>query len=227
MDPDRVIIADVPVDERPRERMTRGGAASLSDAELLAILLEPGRRGKSSIDLAREAAADGLLAFARREWIPGKPAGSLGATRVARIAAALELGRRIATLSPTSGEPVRDPISIAPRLISRYGHLVQERLGAIYLDRRNRIVSEREIYVGTLTSANVSPREIFRFAFSDHAAAMIVFHNHPSGDPAPSAEDLVFTRKLVEIGANLAVPVLDHLIVGCSGYVSLKQRKFM
>ncbi len=196
----------------------RGGAASLSDAELLAILLEPGRRGKSSIDLAREVVADGLLALARREWIPGKPVGSLGVTRVARIAAALELGRRIAALSPTSGDPVRDPSFIAPRLVSRYGHSVQERFGAIYLDTRSRIISEREIFIGTLTSANVSPRDVFRFAFSDYAASVIVFHNHPSGDPAPSPEDLAFTRKLVDAGASLGEPVLDHLIVGLTSY---------
>src|SRR5689334_12443530 len=95
---DHVVISDLPLDERPRERMTRSGAGALSDAELLAILIEPGRRGMSSIDLAREALAGGLEAFARREWLPGKRVGHLGASRVARVAAALELGRRIATL---------------------------------------------------------------------------------------------------------------------------------
>lgn len=223
----RVKIADMPVDERPRERMMRGGAVSLSDAELLAILLEPGRQGKSSIDLAREVVAEGLLALARREWIPGRPAGNLGPARVARIGAALELGRRIAALTPTSGDPVSEPSSLARRLVSRYGHCVQERFGAIYLDGRNRIVSEREISVGSLTSSNVSPRDVFRFALSDHAAAVIVFHNHPSGDPAPSPQDLAFTRKLVEVGQALDVSVLDHLVVASSGFVSLKQRQFM
>lgn len=205
----------------------RGGAASLSDAELLAILLEPGRQGKSSIDLAREVVADGLLALARREWIPGRPVGNLGPTRVARIGAALELARRIAALTPTSGDPVTEPSSLATRLVSRYGHCVQERFGVISLDSRNRIISEREISVGSLTSSNVSPRDVFRFALSDHAAAVIVFHNHPSGDPAPSPQDLAFTRKLMDVGNGLDMPVLDHLVVACTGYVSLKQRKFM
>jgi DNA repair protein RadC len=222
----RVNIADMPVDERPRERMMRGGAASLSDAELLAILLEPGRQGKSSIDLAREVVADGLLALARREWVPGR-VGNLGPARVARIAAALELARRIAALTPTSGDPVTEPSSLATRLVGRYGHCVQERFGVICLDARNRIISEREISVGSLTSSNVSPRDVFRFALSDHAAAVIVFHNHPSGDPAPSAQDLAFTRKLVDVGKGLDVPVFDHLVVACTGYVSLKQRQFM
>lgn len=222
-----VNIADLPVNERPRERMARGGAVALSDAELVALLIEPGRKGKSSLDIARELVGDGLLAMARREWIPGKPVGSLGASRVARIGAALELGRRIATLSVTSTEPVRQPEIVARRLMATYGHRVQETFGGIYLDARHRIISEREIFVGTLTSASVSPRDVFRFALNDHAAAVIVFHNHPSGDPSPSPQDLAFTTKLVSIGEPLGVDVLDHLIVTPSAFVSLKQRNLL
>lgn len=222
--PDHVNIADMPVDERPRERMRRGGAIALSDAELVALLVEPGRRGKSSLDIAREVVADGLLAVARREWVPGKRVGSLGATRVARIGAALELGRRIAALSTTSSEPVREPAALGQRLIAGYAHRVQETLGGIYLDARNRIVSEREIYVGTLTSATVSPRDVFRFALNDHAASVIVFHNHPSGDPSPSPQDLAFTARLVDVGRGLDVDVLDHIIVAPAGFVSFQQR---
>jgi len=217
----------MPVDERPRERMARGGAGALSDAELVALLIEPGRRGKSSLDIAREVVADGLLALARREWMPGKPVGSLGASRVARIAAALELGRRIAALSVTGAEPVRDPAVLAPRLIARYAHCVQETFGGIYLDARRRITSEREIYIGTLTSASVSPRDVFRWALHDHATAVVVFHNHPSGDPSPSPQDLAFTAKLADIGRGLGVDVLDHIIVAGNAFVSLQQRDLM
>lgn len=227
MDTDHISIADLPVDERPRERMARGGAVALSDAELVALLIEPGRRGKSSLDIARELVADGLLAVSRREWIPGKAVGSLGASRVGRIGAALELGRRIATLSVTSSEPIHQPEALARRLMATYGHRVQETFGGIYLDGRHRFISEREIFVGTLTSATVSPRDVFRFALNDHAAAVIVFHNHPSGDPSPSPQDLAFTSKLVNIGQPLGVEVLDHLIVTPSNFVSLKQRDLM
>lgn len=223
METEHINIADMPVDERPRERMARGGAVALSDAELIALLIEPGRKGKSSLDIAREVVADGLLALARREWIPGKAVGSLGASRVARIGAALELGRRIATLSVTSTEPIRQPDDVARRLMATYGHRVQETFGGIYLDARQRIISEREIFVGTLTSASVSARDVFRFALNDHAAAVVVFHNHPSGDPSPSAQDLAFTTKLVSVGQPLGVEVLDHLIVTSSAFVSLKQ----
>jgi DNA repair protein RadC len=224
---DHLSIADLPVDERPRERMARGGAAALSDAELIALLIEPGRRGKSSLDIGRELVADGLLALARQEWIPGKPVGSLGAARVARIGAALELGRRIAAQSMTSSEPIRDPAVVARRLMTAYGHRVQETFGGIFLDARNRIISEREIFVGTLKSATVSPRDVFRHALTDHAASVILFHNHPSGDPSPSPQDLAFTTKLVGIGEALGVDVLDHLIVTTSAFLSFKQRTLL
>ncbi len=224
---DHVSIADMPVEERPRERMARGGAVALSDAELMALLIEPGRRGRSSLDIAREIVADGLLAVARREWIPGKAVGSLGASRVARIGAALELGRRIATLSTTSAEPIREPAIVARRLMATYGHRVQETLGGIYLDARHRIISEREIFVGSLKAATVSPRDVFRFALSDHAAAVIVFHNHPSGDPSPSPQDLAFTQKLANIGEQLGVDVIDHLIVTSNNFLSFKQNGHM
>lgn len=223
----RVNIADIPVDERPRERMVRGGAVSLSDAELIALLIEPGWTGRSSLDIAREVVAEGLLAVARREWIPGKPVCGLGPSRVARVGAALELGRRIAALKATSSDLVNDPAPVAMRLIAAYGHRVQETFGGIYLDSRNRILSEREIYVGTLTSATVSARDVFRFALHDHAASVIVFHNHPSGDPSPSPQDVAFTSELASVGTALDVEVLDHLIVARSGYVSFRQRGLM
>ena len=207
--------------------MRRGGAVALSDAELIALLIEPGRRGKSSLDIGRELVADGLLVLARKEWIPGKPVGSLGGGRVARIGAALELGRRIAAQSTTSSEPVRDAAIVARRLMAAYGHRAQETFGGIFLDGRHRILSEREIFVGTLKSATVSPRDIFRFALNDHAASVILFHNHPSGDPSPSTQDLSFTTKLVGIGEALGVEVLDHLIVTTNFFLSFKQRALL
>jgi DNA repair protein RadC len=227
MELEHLSIHDMPVDERPRERMARGGAVALSDAELIALLIEPGRRGKSSLDIGRELVADGLASLARKEWIPGKPVGSLGGGRVARIGAALELGRRIAAQSTTSAEPTRDPATVSRRLMAAYGHRVQETFGGIFLDARHRIISEREIFVGTLKSAAVSPRDVFRFALSDHAASIILFHNHPSGDPSPSPQDLAFTTRLVGIGEALGVGILDHLIVTANSFLSFKQRELL
>ena len=224
---DHFSIHELPIEERPRERMIRGGAAALSDAELVALLIEPGRKGKSAIDIARELVADGLVPLARREWIPGKPVGSLGACRVARIGAALELGRRIAAVSLTSEEPIRDAKTAAARLIANYGNRLQETFGALFLDARHRIITERQIFIGTLNKASVSPRDLFRFALSDCAAAVILFHNHPSGDPSASPQDIAFTNNVTMIGQSLGVEVLDHLVVTSNGFLSMKARGHM
>lgn len=219
-----VSIADMPTDERPRERMARAGAAALSDAELVALLIEPGVARRSSLAIARELVSEGLPALARREWVPGKRAGSLGPSRVARIGAALELGRRIAAHAAPTSEPITDPADVAPRLIARYGHRVQEVFGGVFLDARDRVISEREIFIGSLTSAAALPRDVFRFALQDHAASVIVFHNHPSGDPKPSGPDRDFTIDLVQSGQMMGVPIRDHLVIAAHGFVSMQKR---
>lgn len=218
------LIADLPIDERPRERLALHGAQTLSDAELVAILLGSGTKGKSSIHVARELLADGLRVLSTREWSPGKRVDGIGFAKWARIEAALELGRRLSAHYDGERDPVRNAESLARPLIARYSHFVQERLGAVFLDAKNRIIREREIYVGTLNATTVSTRDVLRYALQDNAAAVVIFHNHPSGDPAPSAEDLVFTRRMVEAGKLLGVDVLDHLILGSNRYVSLKAR---
>lgn len=217
-------IADLPEDERPRERMLRHGATTLSDTELVAVLIGSGTRGRSAIALAREIVADGLSALARRDWSSTTPTPGIGQAKAARLAAAFELGRRIAAETPDLRNPVRNPESLAGALIARYAHHVQERLGAIFLDSKNRIIREREIYVGTLNATTVSTRDVIRFALADHAASVILFHNHPSGDPAPSAEDLHFTKKMVDAGKLMGVEVFDHIILGTNRYVSLRSR---
>jgi DNA repair protein radc len=218
------MIADLPMDERPRERMARHGAATLSDAELVAILLGTGIRGKSALDVARELLGDGLRALARKQT---RRSSGVGEAKAARIEAALEIGRRLAAEYDGERDPVRDPEGLARSLVARYSHFVQERLGAVFLDSKNRIIREREVYVGTLNATTVSTRDILRQALDENAAGVIIFHNHPSGDPAPSAEDLLFTRKMVEAGKLLGVDVLDHLILGANRFVSLKQRGAM
>ena len=218
------LINDLPMEERPRERLLQHGPQSLSDAELVAILLGSGTRGKSAVSVARDLVRDGLRELTRREWGEGARVPGLGSAKWARISAALEIGRRVAAQLDGPREPVRDAESIARPLIARYSHHVQERLGAVFLDSKNRIIREREIYIGTLNSTTVSTRDILRYALQENAASVIIFHNHPSGDPSPSAEDLVFTRKAVEACKLMGVEVLDHLILGANRYVSLKQR---
>lgn len=208
---------DAPL-ETPLDRLTRAGIEALSDAELVSLLMD------RTVPQSRMLLRDGLPAFARASWSGTK----LPVTRrqAARIVASLELNRRLASVTDDR-DPVSDPETLARSLLARYAHHVQERLGAVYLDAKHRVLREREIYIGTLNFATVSTRDVLRFALDDHAASLIVFHNHPSGSPEPSAEDLLFTRKLVEAGKVLGVDVLDHLILGANRFVSLKQRGMM
>jgi DNA repair protein RadC len=207
-----------PSGETPLDRLYRAGVEALSDAELVSLLMD------RTVPQSRMLVRDGLTAFARVAWTRSKQ--PVTRKQAARAVVSLELGRRLATVTDNR-EPLRDPEVLARRLIARYSHHVQERLGAIYLDSRNRVLREREIYVGTLNSAMVSTRDVLRFALDDHAAGIIVFHNHPSGCPEPSGEDLLFTRTLVAAGKVLGVEVLDHLILGANRFVSLKQRGMM
>jgi DNA repair protein RadC len=207
-----------PSGEPPLDRLYRAGAEALSDAELVSLLMD------RDVPQSRMLVRDGLPAFARVAWTRSKQ--PVTRRQAARVVVSLELGRRLASITDDR-EPIRDPESLGRRLIARYGHHVQERLGAVYLDSRNRVLREQEIYVGTLNSAMVSTRDVLRFALVDHAASLIVFHNHPSGCPEPSEEDFLFTRKLVDAGKVLGVDVLDHLILGINRFVSLKQRGMM
>lgn len=204
--------------ETPLDRLYRAGVEALSDAELVSLLMD------RTVPQSRMLVRDGLPAFAREAWTGAKQ--PVTRRQAARVVVSLELGRRLASVTDDR-EPLRDSVALARKLIARYGHHVQERVGAIYLDSRSRVLREREIYIGTLNSAMVSTRDVLRFALDDHAAALVVFHNHPSGDPEPSGEDLLFTRTLVEAGKVLGVEVLDHLILGANRFVSLKQRGAM
>lgn len=220
-------LAHWPEDERPRQRMARCGAVALSDDEVVALLIEPGYAGWSSLDIARELVADGLLALARTEWIPGKRVARLGPSRVARVGAALELGRRVAALSSPDSFPLYEPTWLAHRLVARYGHQSRETFGGVFLDLRNHVVSERVISFGTANNAYVVPRDVIRFALHENAASVILFHNHPSGNPSPSPEDITATRHIVDAGKLVDVEVLDHLIIAGGGVHSMKRAGVM
>lgn len=219
-------IADLPIDEQPRERLAQHGVQTLSDAELVSVVLTASR-GRNTLEIARSVLSDGLLAVARRDWRTYARVTGIGEVNAAKIAASFELGRRAAIRDAPLDEPITDPDLIARSLLPKYVHHVQECLGAVYLDARHRVIRQRELYVGTVNSATVSTRDVLRHALDDHAAGIIVFHNHPSGDPAPSHEDLLFTKHLVDAAKALSVEILDHLILGAGRYVSLKQRGAM
>ena len=214
------LIADLPVDERPRERLQRHGAHTLSDAELLAILLGSGLRGKNAIQLARELLCDGIGSLAGFDAERIAKSAGVGPAKATRIVAAFELGRRLAV---ASDEPAAyDDAVFGRALISRYAHQPQEHLGALFLDSRQRVLRQRELYVGTVSRALVSTRDVIRYALEANAVGVVLFHNHPSGDPSPSAEDLTFTRRVQQSLQLVELELVDHLVIGMNRYCSMK-----
>ncbi len=219
-------VREMPADERPRERLLRCGGESLGEAELVAILLRTGRPGASALDVAREllAGCGGLPGLARAS-AEGLRRDGLGPAKAAMLLAAVELARRLARSELEEREPLSHPAAVARYLALRYGRQGQEVMGALYLDTRNRLAAEAELFRGILDRAAVEPRAILRRALEHCAAGCILFHTHPSGDPAPSAEDLAFTRRMAEAGEIVGVRLVDHLILGTGGrWVSLKAR---
>ncbi|MEM9553731.1 MAG: DNA repair protein RadC [Acidobacteriota bacterium] len=221
------LLRDVPAEDRPRERLLRGGGGALSDAELIAVFLRTGKPGQSAVDMAREILAEhgggvvGLLDADKSSLVRF----GLGSAKAATVLAAVELGRRLAHQSLPQENPLDSPHDVARYLHMRYGGRGQEIMGALFLDVRNRVVAEAETFRGTLTRAAVEPRAILTEALQRRATSIILFHTHPSGDPSPSAEDLQFTDRLRKGGDLLGIRLLDHVILGDAGrWVSLQRR---
>ncbi|MCM2269315.1 MAG: DNA repair protein RadC [Thermoanaerobaculia bacterium] len=220
------LIRELPADERPRERLLAQGSRALGDAELVAVLLRTGQAGESALAVARRllAGVGGLagLATATPAALAGR---GVGPAKAASVAAAVELGRRLARAEVRERDPLGHPAAVASYLTLRYAALDQEVMGALYLDTRNRLVGERELFRGALNRAIAEPRRILREGLLAGAAGCIVFHTHPSGDPSPSAEDLAFTRRLAEAGEAVGIRLVDHLVLGGQGrWVSLRER---
>ncbi len=219
-------LREVPVEERPRERLVRHGAAGLSAAELIALLWGTGGAGRNALDLAAETLArvgglNGLAAASRAELeaVPG-----VGTARAAQLAAAFELGRRQVADWPSGRFTVRSPRDLADRLVPQMGRLEREELRVALLNTKNTVLGLETVYRGNVSTALVRVGELFRDAVRQHAAGLILVHNHPSGDPTPSPDDLHLTAEAVAAGRLLDVAVLDHLIVGHDAYVSLRDR---
>lgn len=220
------LLKQLPENERPRERLLRSGSHALTDAELLAVLLRTGRRGQSALEMAEELLVQrggltGLLASTRDSiQRPG-----LRQAKLSTLLAALELGRRLARARMAQRDLLDHPAAVASYLNLRYGSVDQEVMGALFLDIRNHLISDRELFRGTLSRALVEPRAILKEALLCSASGFILFHTHPSGNPAPSAEDLDFTERLADAAKLLGVRLLDHMILGHYGaWVSLKRR---
>lgn len=215
-----------PVDDRPRERMAIYGAGALSDAELVAVLLRTGTQEKSAMTLAAELTADGglykRLAGVRQLKELTKIKG-LGMAKASTILAAIEIGRRLATAKPLERCIFACPEDGVAFLMPRLRYMQKEQFLVVLLNSKNKVISTEVISEGSLTGSVVHPREVFQPAILQHAAAIVVAHNHPSGDPRPSPEDREITRMLVEAGKTLKLPVLDHLIIGDGTYYSFQE----
>jgi DNA repair protein RadC len=217
-------VLDLPAEERPRERLARHGAPALSSRELLAVVLGAGTRRASALDQADRLLESGIRGLAMRSLADLEGQSGLGRAKACRVLAALELGARLAAEGRLEAPSFRTPDETARYLLPRYSSRPVETFGLLALDVRQRLKREAVVSVGCLTSSLVHPREVFQEAIVARAAGLVLFHNHPSGDPEPSAEDLALTRRLVAAGAMLGIQVLDHLVLGAGRYVSLKER---
>jgi len=216
-------VLDLPSEDRPRERLARHGAGALSNRELLAVVLGTGTRRASALDVAASLLQSGLRGLAGRSVAELESERGLGRAKAARVAATLELGARLASEGRTA-PAFRTAAESARYLLPRYGARPVETFGILALDVRHRLKREAVISVGCLTSSLVHPREVFQEAVVARAAALVLFHNHPSGDPEPSGEDVALTRRLSSAGTLMGIEVLDHLVLGAGRFVSLKER---
>ena len=219
-------VKEMPQDERPRERMERVGPQALSTAELLALILRTGVKDENVLTMATRLLVQygGLAGLARAEFAQLAGEHGMGRAKTAQILAALELGRRLMVESPEERFQIRAPQDAANLLMPLLGHKEQEHFVVLYLDIRNRVLDQEILYKGSLNTSLVRTGEVFRGAVRRQCGGIIVAHNHPSGDPTPSAEDIALTRRLVDAGKLLDIDVLDHIIVGHNRFVSLRER---
>jgi DNA repair protein RadC len=219
-------MEDWPASERPRERLYWNGTAALADAELLAIQLGTGVRGKSAVEVAREI----LATYGSLAEVAGREAGELavlpgvGPARAARLAAAFELSRRLRSRTPATRTVLSSPAEVYGAFAPLMEDLKHEVFRVALLDAQNGLLRDRIVSEGTLSSSLVHPREVFKPAILESAASVILLHNHPSGDPTPSREDVQLTRQLAECARLLDLRLHDHVIIGQGRFVSLAER---
>ncbi|CAM3384430.1 DNA repair protein RadC [Hydrogenibacillus schlegelii] len=217
-------MREVPEEARPRERLLRYGAEALSDVELVAIMLRTGVRGESALRLAERvlAAAGGLRELLGMGIEELAAIRGVGTTKAVQLLAAFELGRRLARELPRP-YVVRSAADAARLLMDRLRYLAQEHFVVLFLNAKYELIGDKTIFIGTLDASLVHPREVFREAIRRSAHSIILAHNHPSGDPTPSAEDVRVTGRLVQAGRLLGIEVLDHIIIGDGVFRSLRE----
>ncbi|AJD91659.1 hypothetical protein JMA_23420 [Jeotgalibacillus malaysiensis] len=224
-----LMIRDYHDEDKPRERFINQGPQSLSNQELIAILLRTGSKEESVINLSNKLLQEfnGLRSLKEASFDELTAIKGIGHAKAVQVLAAVEVGRRIANITFEDRFTIRSPEDGATFLMNELRFLTQEHFVALYLNTKNQIIHQQTIFIGSLNSSIVHPREVFKEAFKRSAASIICAHNHPSGDPSPSKEDIDVTRRLVECGKMIGIEVLDHLIIGEKKYVSLKEKGYM
>jgi DNA repair protein RadC len=219
-------ITDLAADERPRERLAKLGPQALSSAELLAILLRVGVPGENAVQVGQRLLQKlgGLTGLHRATFEEMCAQHGIGEAKAAQIKAAIELGRRLTVESPEERPAINSPADAAALVQYEMSGLEQEHLRVILLDTRNHVLGIEEVYKGSVNSSQVHIGEVFKPAIRRNAPAIIVVHNHPSGDPTPSPDDVAVTRAILQAGKLLDIDVLDHMVIGQGRWVSLKER---
>lgn len=222
-------IRDLQPDDRPREKVARHGPGVLSDAELIALVIQSGTRERSAVDLGRDLLhrAGPFHRLAGKSVAELRRFSGIGNARAAALVAAMEIGRRVQRSHPGSGPLFRIPSDVAGKIIPILADRVQETFLVLVLDARNALRAEIELTRGTISASMVHPREVFKAAIDHLGSSVIVAHNHPSGNPAPSQEDIEITRQLVDAGKIVGIPLLDHLIIAGREYRSMADMGFM
>lgn len=216
----------VSVHDRPREKLARLGVGALGDNELLAILLGQGSRPRNALELANDVLSEigGLPGLARTRPEALCRQRGVGATKAARVVAAVEIGRRTLLEWAADGRPVlASPREAAAFLVPQFGARAVEHFGILLLDARLRVIRTTLLSTGALDGTYVHPRELFREAVTSGASAVMLFHNHPSGDPSPSADDVALTKRMYEAGELIGIAVVDHLVLGDNQYYSFRE----
>ncbi|MFZ5596914.1 MAG: RadC family protein [Bacillota bacterium] len=217
-------IKDMPADQRPRERLAREGSGALSDSELIAIILRTGYEKKSAVELATEVLSlfSGLKNIVQASIEELVAVKGMGPVKAAQLKAALEIGKRVASIQEGSRPYIRGPEDAAMMVMEEMRHLDREHFCALLLNTKHQVLSRETISIGTLNSSVVHPRELFKAAIKKSAAALILLHNHPSGDPTPSREDREITGRLKDAGSIIGIEVLDHIVIGDNKFISFK-----
>jgi DNA repair protein RadC len=217
-------MKDLSADDRPREKLLRHGAAALGDNELVALVVGSGCAHNGALAVANDLlrTRGGLHGLVRSSCADLVQVSGIGEAKAAKLVAALELGRRTLVVAPPARLPLRGPRDAAALLMPAYGSRPVEHFGAVLLDTKHRVLRTAVIAIGTLNSTVVEPRDVYREALLGGASAIVVFHNHPSGDPTPSPDDVDLTRRLRAAGELVGIALIDHLVLGDAQYCSFK-----